>query len=1284
MALQLLKRVATKALDKAGSAAYSAFNYLTKNAPEVLQPQRPQQSVLDRANQNSTRIRQQYIAPVAEPVANTLGRTLQKIPKVENKYDLPVTDIFSQAYNFASEIPRSMGRTLENQSTPQGRDVFNKGLEQYPTQLKNRDWMGILQNPATEDVLNATDLLPGGLIFGGVKAIGKKGVLNTGKQILEAQAAKNLAKQVNPNLIDDIATPITENFFRPKGSKNQVDFVAQADGTLKEVTEMGKKKTKEFFANMEVPTESLGNRGNLLPEGKVPLSLPRPESPATLGQIKKLAQQGDDFGGVTEFVAKDADEARQAVQAGLPADKIRVSAPQKAGKGFVVGEAGGVGRTVDEVVDDAVKRVADLTDFNPGNKVSRWIRKQFLDTPDNLKRTFGTMYDTHVAPIIKSHADRLAQGVDWKNSYYKKLQDLPVKAGSGDDKLIRTIGKKGGFEKVRALVGDERAKQIADTYTQMRGMYDEIIDTINTSRQNAGLPTIPKKDDFLSQIGSGKKSIFDLGIDKANYTTDEVSSAIFKKQGKDATTGAIESMRDYLEYAQRAGFSDLTGKDLANLRGILGKSESVPREVLEQLRRMEETILGTKEINPIQKGIENIAGTMRGAKVIGKLSTLISQGLSIPQAIVEAGPINFIKGQFSKEAVEAVTKSQFLKVANQSVPRSLRTGNAYTKALGLGGDALREGQNVASTTIWKGLYSRARQMGLKGADAIAWVDSELPKLVGDRRLGMGPEAYNTFVGKIFGAFTIEPTAAITQLVKRVGQKDVGKVVGTLFAWHVGNTLNEKYGTGYRPFTDPAQAVMDAYEFSTGSENKKQSDIKAITTLFAEGLQAAPIANNMFNTAYSVGETAGILPDSRDVMGNDQTWMNAGSLYNPLDGWDRNITGNKLIDAPANIASNFIPGVDSTLKGIQAGKTMNRGYAVTKDGSPMYGAPEGVVEKGRALAFGQSATQNARDWFDNDFAGWLTDTQKNVASLIPDKQTRVDFVKNAQSRQETLNKLQNTTSDGGSSPSLFGGEKTTTGSTASTAAGSLISKPTTQAQKDQNKLVVEEMLASGAPVSDGDISLVYFDGQTYDKSARKGQQTILEQMIKVADDEFLTPEQKTQIANAAKINPNDLQYYRTASLDEEEREASVLEYAASIQPENRDEFLQNLMLGRRAVGGKSLFSIGIFDRLYDEGLVSGDEKKLLNAVKYDPVFNKFYMDRDYKGSGGGGATKSQIKSQISKVNALYKDMLKPSSNSDNLNNSFTNAFSKSTQAPKLNLSTRRGQAPSSTGKWFQSY
>lgn len=840
----------------------------------------------------------------------------------------------------------------------------------------------------------------------------------------------------------------------------------------------------------------------------------------------------------------------------------------------------------------------DVKGFNTGNKVTKTTRKMFLDTKDSLKKTFGDFYDKRLAPVMDEHVQRMGDSARWAKDYYSKLEELNIKPGTKEDMLIREFQNKDGFKKVASQVGEEKAIELKNAYKTLRSFYDEIIELVNNQRKANGLSEIPKKMDFLSQIGSNGKSVFEATLEGGVQTTDAASQAIFKKQGEEATTGAIESLRDYIQYAQKAGFTDLTAKDLENIRLELSQNKDVPKEALEQLQKIENNILGIREKQPFLEGVTKVIDTLSGAKVLGKVSTLLNQLLGIPQGAA-ATDINFFKGIGSKEADEALKQSNFRATIKDRPPQSLSSPGAYNKFKGVLGEFLANAQEFSNDLIFKGFFEQARSSGKSFDEAVKIADNLTPKIVADRRLGMSPEIYNSYFGNILGRFTIEPTAATKRLVDSIGRKDALEVIGTLASWHLINDILEDKVYGYRPFAiEPVKWVQNFMENYQGSDKKKKSAVKAYATLFANALSTMPIANNVFNTAYSLGETTGVLPNSREVFGsNDQTWMNTGNLLNPVQGWNRNITGNKLVDVPLNIASNILPGVEQPVKTAQAAISQNRGYAETKDGSPMYLMPDSPWQKARAMMLGQSATPQAKEWFENNFAGWLTNNQERTFNNIQNKDNKLNYLKITQEGNERLNKARFKNEPKEEKKGLF---------KIRDKEGAKLDVSTPQL-KEQEKSRIGELIQYGEPVTPEELKLYYLDDYNSMPSKTKYEQNervekAYEIGQKIIDNEFLSQEDKNAIYKDLETSEEELSYFKVAKDTDGDKELYVEEMVETM---GDDEKLEFLLTGRTVVNDKLLVSDTLINKLVKSGEITSSQGDALKSVI-------FVKDNSYEG------------------------------------------------------------------------
>lgn len=216
-------------------------------------------------------------------------------------------------------------------------------------------------------------------------------------------------------------------------------------------------------------------------------------------------------------------------------------------------------------------------------------------------------------------------------------------------------------------------------------------------------------------------------------------------------------------------------------------------------------------------------------------------------------------------------------------------------------------------------------------------------------------------------------------------------------------------------------------------------------------------------------------------------------------------------------------------------------------------------------------------------------------------------------------------------------------------------PTSKKAKTAFNGQVDKALELGAEVPDKALNTRFFEGRDYQSAtSNSDREKVMQSALKVAQDEYLTPEQKVKILTTAKVSQTDLDYYTLASMDEADKMQGVIEFVANNELDH-DQLIQTLALNKRRVAGKYIMTSGVVDRLYDEGYISKADKALLTALKWDSVYNKFYMDRDYKGSGTG-LTPSKLKSYVTSVNSIFK--------ASNLKSSTKTTESRLPKAPKV--------------------
>lgn len=1248
MNFQLLEKVKRKALDAVGAVG----NYF---------------------NSGSNQGQNFWSSPVAQGMANvqrtimppmqTAGRVLENfqpkitppitVPEIPNQ---PVFNTVAKILNLPSTIDnvkakllsdmfiKPTGQALTTASSPEKAQTVFKGVADYPTQIKNKDLGAMWDNPATQFALTLPLFMGGGTKAKAGKMVLEKApsfideALKAGKIGLEeanllrqeyAPVAKTVVENAPKvaNLIDKITSDTVAGYAKLKGS-DAPGFVSDANGVVQKVKEVGTKKFAELF-NPKI-TETV-NRGLQLPAGEI--APPKEITNSTqAANFMKLVNEGKQVIENAIFKAKTPEEFNALVKAGVPQDKI---------------------------VAPLLEQAAQVKDVG-------WYEKLILPRLQRLEKSLGPMFQGFKDAIITPHLQNVSDSVDWAKQQFKAVESLGIAPGSKESQLVEKFGTGATtYKQMVVEVGQQTADKVVEADKFFRGWYETTRNFINEKRLAVGLPEIPQKENYyrsMRQFSGKATDMFDSLL--SGGKTGATSATLSMKQGAKTSYDAVKGVVDYIEHAKAAGFTDTIIPKIDEFTKTLKEAGGNPK-VVAYLQDFNDSISGIKNVGGIGKTIENITAPMRRAKVVGNPSSTVAQFFNLAQGIGRH-PVAFFKSLGNTSARFAADSSPYLKALTDRVPVSLTEG-VGNKAVKTGGIVMQEANNWTARTLWKSFYQEAIGAGKKSREAAQYAEDMIPQLMGDRRLGMQPGMFENAIGRVVGAFTLENQAGINLLIKDIGEKKVGQVVGTLVAWHLANNVSEKVGAGYTPFLDPVQAVMDAAELWTGSERKDTNRVKAVGRIVAEMTKLTPQLQSSIFGVYKLGEGLGALPPAQDIFGSeDPTWQNVGNLYNPLANVNRNVTGNPWIDKPLNVASSFISGVNPVLKATQAGVSMVRGAAESQAGNIMYEMPKDIFNRTRALIFGQSSTPQAQEYFANDFSRPLAGTQNDVYKNLPADQKSA-YLKTAEGQNSTAAKFKSATAEPSFVNKLFGVKD---------SVPPIGFKPTTAKDKTLLDTYVKTTLDGGQIPSAEYMKDSIFDGRDY-ASAKTAtdKKSVMDAALKAVDNEYYTPEQKDAIISSAGVDKQQLNYYQQASVLEDDRIKLVSDYAGTA---THAELMQVLGAGKMEVAGKAITSTGMISYLYDAGYISKDDKSYLSALKWDPVFDKFYMARDYKG-GGGGQTAAQRKAVITKLNALFKlgtGTTKP------VNTKLKTATIFKTVTPTANSTSKLKITPTKkSGDWF---
>lgn len=199
----------------------------TQKAIRQIFPNQKRQKVINYANSVKQRFNEggglkQYFLPTAlttpqtQKELNVAGKYLEyagkKIqpPEMKGTHPLPL-----KATRFVASLPgtilESYGRTAQLLTTPEGRKTYAKGIKELFTTKPQANFdyaLKTLNNPAVSSTLDLTDLLPGGILFGSLRSVGREGLEKLTKEgaekLIKEGAEGSVKRGIIKNLEDRI------------------------------------------------------------------------------------------------------------------------------------------------------------------------------------------------------------------------------------------------------------------------------------------------------------------------------------------------------------------------------------------------------------------------------------------------------------------------------------------------------------------------------------------------------------------------------------------------------------------------------------------------------------------------------------------------------------------------------------------------------------------------------------------------------------------------------------------------------------------------------------------------------------------------------------------------------------------------------------------------------------------------------------------------------------------------------------------------------------------------
>jgi len=874
----------------------------------------------------------------------------------------------------------------------------------------------------------------------------------------------------------------------------------------------------------------------------------------------------------------------------------------------------------------------------PVEKMSKFGEKpsMLLEAPRAFSKWFGKNWEN----VKGKYWDKLdyakSDAVKFKDKYNKIISDLNIPAGSKLSKYVQLAGeKKIGKKELIKQLGQKDADKVLKADKVFRNVYQDILKEINSLRESSGLSPIKERQDYYRHLGESGSSYLETLIHGG--TRGEKGQSIMKLRKGDKTQyDAVKGYSDYIERASHLGYLEPQIKNFQSLLAGLKKNKNTPEGLVkdlqqyidQQLRGVQKKPSDIESVNFAVNVLDKGASTVRANQILGNISSLLAQSLNLPTGIWRSGPLNAIKGvMFMPKNIKIINSMPFIADRAYRQPIKFSTGLGKVKAPG--GAAMQHLDLATTRMIGSMFYQKALHTGVK--NPVKWASDQTRLVMGGRGVGDFSKLQSSKFGNTFVPFSLEVQSGLNTLGEMVSERKVGELIGYFITAYGVNESFEKL-SGFRPLVDPIDTAIDVYKYANGTDEKKQSWLRVIGRVIAGATEFNPVAQNALALTYPILEHLtkdekgkSYLPSSRDIFGSDDpTRFGSVNMYLPKDSV---ITGNRPLDLMLNPLLQYTP----TGYGNQAKKTLaglfahEKGYTQSKKGNVIHPVDQDVKTKLRMAGFGPWSTERTREAFQSDYTRPLDSKESELFKTLPKGEQREKMFENIQSGHKQTGLFKAPEDKKGILDRIFKKEEKFEWGV----------QPVTKEQKQSHSEKVDIALKNNLEVPDKDLITRFFDGQTYYTEDIETKEGIIKAALEIQKDEYLTSEQKKQIIKASKVSEDKLDYYKDAVKNKRVKYQEILSSLESI--EDREELLTKLMAMRRSVAGRRILYNEDVDYLYDHGYITKNEKKLLNAVKYDELTDKFYLDRDFKLSSGSGSKSSISKEQKEKQKELEKSM-----------------------------------------------
>lgn len=528
-----------------------------------------------------------------------------------------------------------------------------------------------------------------------------------------------------------------------------------------------------------------------------------------------------------------------------------------------------------------------------------------------------------------------------------------------------------------------------------------------------------------AQHRTGKRTDFDLLGGLEQYLTSAKNQIYHIDDIQN-----LRALRNYIAdtYGQANGLEDLDALSEEEQQQRIEQVYGAHLSTFAKFLNEEANVLAGKTAL-IDRGLEGIIGRRGmtfldtvnrqvGANMVGyNVSSSLTNFLAPVQAFAKSNKAAFLKGmaQFASNKVQSIygngdgfAENSPVMIRRNGAERFHRT--FWQKMSDPGYILMSAVDNVSTELIARAKYNEFVSKGMDSQKAHIETDKWVSRLMGDRSLGQQPQLYNSKMLGIITKFqlevrnqldsqfydTIQEAKASNEDIQNgllKNAKTAAKVTSTFVQLAIGQHLFGKAFesiAGYNPAFDIISAIIKAF----GWDDDEESEDTVLDNLeqgFFELMEDMPYYSTFTGGRIPIQSA---LPVAEFIKGKDQ-------YGNEKSRWET------LGEAAPYY---FLPAGYGQIKKTVAGLGMFSddhpiAGSYTDSGKLRFPVEDTLVNRAQAAIFGQYASQNARDYFDNDRSA-LTEKQiqefMDVGLSIQDYWKYRDGLKGLSKLEEKVN------------------------------------------------------------------------------------------------------------------------------------------------------------------------------------------------------------------------------------------------------------------------------------------